>query len=138
MTEIVSVLFLIISVVSLIVQSIALYRMTRDVTTRGPAYAGLLRTALCRVAASVLYTMLGIATLIDPVVVESLLVFGVVQVMWQMNAIADVALRHRIQRGAPRHRRPVPPATPAVQRTWFGVALLVSSLAFVGYLMFRH
>jgi len=137
-TEIVSVLFLIISVVSLVVQSVALYRITHDITTRGPAYSGLLRTSVCRVVASTLYTMLGITTIIEPVVFESLLVFGVVQLLWQANAIADVALKRRLQRGEPRHARPPVAAGPGARRAWFGVSVLAITAAFVGYLMVRN
>lgn len=138
MVEVVAVLFLIISATSLIVQSVALYRITRDTAPKGVAYGGIRRTAVCRVIASVLYTMLGISSLIDAAVVENLLVFGFVQILWQSNAIADVGLRRRLSRGEPRHLRPPPIRPPLVRRAWFGASLLAMSLAFVGYLMLRH
>lgn len=138
MVEVVAVLFLIISVTSLIVQSVALYRITRDTAPKGIAYSGIRRTAICRVVASVLYTMLGISSLIDAAVVENLLVFGVVQVVWQLNAIADVGLRRRLSRPGPKHLRPPPVSPPIARRAWFGASLLAMSLAFVGYLILRH
>lgn len=137
MIEVVAALFLIISATSLIVQSVALFRITRDTTPKGVAYSGLRRTAICRVIASVLYTMLGISSLIDPAVVENLLVFGFVQLLWQLNAIADVQLRRRLSTAGPRHARTPETRGPIARRGWFGAALLAMSLAFVGYLTLR-
>lgn len=100
--------FLVISVISLVVQTVALFRITHSAgRIRGPAYSGIVRTATCRVVASVLYTGLGVVTLVDEATVGTLLVFGFVQVMWQVNALADIRLRHTLATNPTggRHRR---------------------------------
>ena len=127
MTErIIAVAFLVISVVSLVVQTIALTRITQGRTEWGLAARGILRTAVCRVAASVLYVFLGIATLLFITAVEALLVFGVVQIMWQLNAIADVQLRRRLLRPATGRHRAAPSM---LLRWWYGSVVFVAGCA---------
>lgn len=74
--------------------------VTVDPTTA--AYRGLVRTAKCRVFAAALYVVLGFYAIYVGRV-ESYLtseitfgVFCVVQVLWQLNAMADARLRRRL------------------------------------------
>jgi hypothetical protein len=130
--------FLAISLVSLIVQSIALLRITRPGDeVWGPAHRGILRTAICRVVASVLYVALGVVTLLFVTDIEALLVFGVVQIMWQLNAIADVRLRRRLAGNRGRHRAPPSVISALISRWWWLAATGGGAAGFVLYLTIR-
>jgi hypothetical protein len=80
------------SLVDLTLYLIALHKLYMN-----PGRPGLIRTTLCRVLGSCLYTVVAMATLTgraDSALI-SLLVILVVRVMWQANSIADVRLgRH--------------------------------------------
>lgn len=109
--SIVSVVFLVVSALSLVWQSTALVRLIRCGTATR-ANRGLVRTAGCRVAASVLYVGLGLVVLVlkGDFPVLGLTVFVFVQLLWQANSFADVRLRLRETGALPRstkgrHRR---------------------------------
>lgn len=97
-------IFLVVSLISLIVQVRALTRLTNRQKTTSEvervAYHGLLRTSVCRVAAAVLYVAVGVATVTIPpeTGVVALVAFILVQLLWQANAVADVRLRRRLER----------------------------------------
>lgn len=100
-----------VSVLSLLIQSAGFHRMLRQVGPNTPPLVrrGMLRTAACRVAASVLYVVLGVMALLQGAAtpVLALVIFTAVQVLWQANAVADIRLRRRLD-GPPRagrHRR---------------------------------
>jgi hypothetical protein len=103
-----SILFLAVSVTSLVVQTLALRRLYLwpDTTTHRSnlVYRGLLRTSLCRVIAAILYVGFGVVALTSTptLPVMSLAVFTFVQLLWQTNAVADVRLRGALA-GAARH-----------------------------------
>lgn len=97
-----------VSVVSLVVQSIGLRRMYRtDAGTPSLVRAGMMRTAACRVMASMMYVTLGVMAITSAPTtpVLALVVFMAVQLMWQLNAVADVRLRRRLAGPGGRHRR---------------------------------
>jgi hypothetical protein len=80
------------SLVDLMLYLIALYKLYVN-----PGRPGLVRTTLCRVLGSCLYTVVAMSALTNRADSEviSLLVILVVRVMWQANSIADVRLGHR-------------------------------------------
>lgn len=120
MTELVTNwVFFSVSVVSLVIQLAALWRLWTwpAGAGRGAAvYRGLLRTSTCRVVAAVLYVMLGTATLLGINTLLALLlalsVFAGVQVMWWGNAVTDLRLRRHLstpdptEKGGPDGPRP--------------------------------
>jgi len=86
------IMLLVVSVVSLCVQSTALFRIFLSEHS-----GNLLRTALCRVAAACAYVGVGANAIVlhrSPLSV-SLIVFTGVQIMWWGNASADVRLNKR-------------------------------------------
>jgi hypothetical protein len=130
--------FLVISLVSLLIQSIALFRITRPEDGEwGPAHRGILRTAICRVVASILYVVLGIITLLFATDIEALLVFGIVRIMWQINAIADVRLRHRLAGKTGRHRAPPTVIAALIHKWWWTAAICGAIAGFALYLNLR-
>lgn len=94
-------IFLAVSLASLVVQAAAFIRLAGLTVEGGVARAlhgGLLRTSACRVLAAAAYVSLGVAALAEAATaVVTLLVFVFVQVMWQVNALADVRLKRRTQ-----------------------------------------
>jgi hypothetical protein len=66
---------------------------------------GMIRTALCRVLAAVIYVVLSILELVyrNNFPLASLCVFIFVQFMWELNAVADVMLRRRLE--SPKQRK---------------------------------
>lgn len=111
--EILSVIFLIVSLISLLVQGLSLWRLLSQqavMSTVGrKAAKGLKRTSMSRVVAAMAYVIAAIYSLVGPELTAllSLITFSAVQVMWQANAIADVRLRRRLSNPAHvgRHRR---------------------------------
>lgn len=100
MTEtILAALFLAVSLESVIVQGRSLWKMLRwryeDTPDHRRIHYGMLRTAICRVIAAAIYACVGVTTLIaqQALPVLALVVFSAVQIMWQVNAFADVRLR---------------------------------------------
>jgi hypothetical protein len=98
-----AILFLVVSVSSLGVQGVALWRVAHafaDTRMKIRVHDGMVRTAVCRTVAALLYVTTGIAALTAhpflPVVALAVLLS--VQVMWQINAIADVRLRRDLER----------------------------------------
>lgn len=134
MTAAIEVGFLVISLVSLMIQVGALARIRDPDTSKWTAaHHGILRTAWCRVAASLLYVALGAITLAFSTTVEPLLVFGLVQVMWQLNAIADVRLRRYLDG----HGR-APMRLSITARRWTSAAAIVGGLTAIAlYLNLR-
>jgi hypothetical protein len=96
-STVISVSFLVVSLVSLFVQSMSLSRIIRLPAGSAAAW-GLLRTVICRVAVASAYVAMGIAVLITPpdTGVIALAVFTAVQLVWWANSAADVRLRHRM------------------------------------------
>lgn len=108
-----SLTFLAVSIISLMIQGLSLYRLLHQepITTQTQRMSakGLRRTSISRVVAAVAYVVAATDSLFHPerTAASSLLVFTVVQIMWQLNAVADVRLRHWLanpHRGG-RHRR---------------------------------
>lgn len=104
---------LVVSAVSLIVQGSSLIRILRGPKSitkdQRLANHGLIRTAVTRVTASVLYIAVAIRALYVPEdAAFSLFIFTIVQLMWQANALSDVRLRRRLsveRKSKGRHRR---------------------------------
>jgi hypothetical protein len=86
------------SVVSLAVYFISLVRLLEQQHN-----AGLVRTVACRVFAAFLYIVISMSTIAghksSPIITVS--TFIVIQVMWQVNSIADVYLARRQNRRQP-------------------------------------
>ena len=63
-------------------------------TTQSHTHRGLIRTSICRVIAAIVYVAVGIYTLRSESVMTafSLWVFAGIQLMWILNAFADVRL----------------------------------------------
>jgi hypothetical protein len=80
--------------------SVLTYMVALGQLLSGPRRVGLVRTALCRLFAALLYVGVGLMTLHThaqgPLI--GLGVFTAVQVMWQANAVADVRLARRSRR----------------------------------------
>lgn len=108
-----SLTFLAVSIVSLLIQGFSLYRLLNQrptlTQTQRMSAKGLRRTSISRVVAAVAYVGAATDSVIYPerTALSSLVVFTAVQVMWQLNALADVRLRHWLanpSRGG-KHRR---------------------------------
>jgi hypothetical protein len=105
--DILAALFVVVSLVSLAIQSGALLTLLFKwpIASTGPAsriHRGLLRTSICRVVAAVGYVVTGSVILIsrDALPYLSLSTFTGVQVLWIVNAFADVRLRRRLAEDA--------------------------------------
>lgn len=87
------------SLLSLTVQSMSLMRIARQPIAVKFAKAGLLRTAYCRVGASVIYVGLGISGLfrLPQTAMAAFIALVVVQGMWQLNGLLDSRLSHRLR-----------------------------------------
>lgn len=113
---IINTVFLVVSLVSLLIQAFALGRLRAWPATRGndtAVYRGLLRTSVCRVVAAGLYVLLGTASLLTGTTLALLLalsVFTGVQLLWWGNATADVRLRRRLAHDL--RTPPPPPSSP--------------------------
>jgi len=101
---VIGLVFMGVSLVSLTLQTLMLILLIEKLSTQSKieriTYNGLLRTAICRVIAAVLYVGVGVATLIlyPGWEIFALMVFIVVQVLWWVNAGADVLLRRKSNR----------------------------------------
>lgn len=99
-----SVVFLVVSVGSVVTQSASLWRLTRLRPTGAQrrVHVGMLRTAICRVAAAAAYVAIGVLGLVarQGLPVLALVVFCSVQIMWQANAYADLRLRRSLNHSA--------------------------------------
>lgn len=97
--------FLIVSAGSAAIQGVSLWRLTRlrPTGSQRRVHTGMLRTSICRVVAAVSYVVIGVATLLtsQSLPVLALVVFCGVQVMWQVNAYADLRLRRSLNTLAP-------------------------------------
>lgn len=94
-------LYLGVSIISLSTQTVSLVQLLS-----GVKIPGLVRTCTCRVIASLLYVSIGILALVPnynnnnkpySLGIYVLFVFTGVQVMWQINSIADVKLKQRMK-----------------------------------------
>lgn len=94
-------LYLGVSIISLSTQTVSLVQLLSGVKV-----PGLVRTCTCRVIASLLYVSIGILALAPnynnnnrpySLGIYVLFVFTGVQVMWQINSIADVRLKRRMK-----------------------------------------
>lgn len=100
--SILAILFLAVSLESTIVQLYSLIRLLRwhynDSADHRNIHTGMLRTAVCRVVAALIYVGVGSATLVasSTLPVLALVVFSFVQIMWQGNSFADVRLRREL------------------------------------------
>jgi len=110
------IVYLVISYIGLAFQLMSLVRLADSPpTSDDPSrmqYRGLLRTAGCRVAAAVLYVMVGTNALIIgfDVLGVTLGTFCSTTVLWVVNGLLDVRLKHRLAElnKPPRHRLPQP------------------------------
>lgn len=86
---------LVTSLTSLAVYFVALVRLLEQ-----PHNAGLVRTVACRVVAAFLYTVISMSTIAGhkSSAIITISAFIVIQVMWQVNSIADVHLARRRNR----------------------------------------
>lgn len=97
-----AVVFVAVSVVTFIVQTVALVRLLSwpviSTVSGTLVHRGLLRTSMCRVAAAATYVIAGTTIWLnrEALPVLSLAVFSAVQVLWMGNALADVRLRRRL------------------------------------------
>ena len=95
-----AVLFLAVSMISMTVQGVSCMRLLRAARAADhlDIHAGMVRTAVCRVAAAAVYTGFGLTALVaqETFPVLALAVFTFVQVLWQANALADVRLHRRL------------------------------------------
>lgn len=109
--DILAVLFVLVSLVTLAVQTGALLTLLfrwpiAGTGTDSMVHRGLLRTSICRVVAAVGYVITGSVILIsrDALPVLSLSTFTGVQLLWILNAFADVRLRRRLaEEASPDH-----------------------------------
>lgn len=100
--KVVAVAFLVMSGVSMVWQSSALWRLVTDSTLRSratSAYHGLLRTAICRVSTAFAYVLVGVNALWPrfEVLIFTFVVFCLTQAVWQANAWADLRLARRLR-----------------------------------------
>jgi hypothetical protein len=100
--KVVAVAFLIMSIISMVWQGAALMRLVNDSSLRSratDAYGGLLRTSICRVSAATAYVLVGINAIWPRfgVLIFTLVVFCIVQGVWQLNAWADLRLARRLR-----------------------------------------
>jgi hypothetical protein len=100
----VNALFLIVSLVSLSVQMMAIRKLVMWPKVHGSeqvmVHRSMVRTVVCRVVAAGMYVMLGIYTLTaGPNLSVSFGLFTLVQVLWQVNSIADIKLRKQLSKG---------------------------------------
>jgi len=88
-------ILLVTSLVSLAIYLISLLRLLEHTENKG-----LVRTATCRVAAAGLYTVISMSTIAGHKSSGLITVstFIVIQLMWQVNSIADVYLARRKSR----------------------------------------
>jgi len=101
---VIGLVFMGVSLVSLTLQTVMLILLIGKFSTTSSierlTYNGLLRTAVSRVIAAILYVGVGVATLIllPGWEIFALMVFIAVQVLWWVNAGADVLLRRKSNR----------------------------------------
>jgi hypothetical protein len=96
-------LFVGISVVSTTIQGSSWHKLRRlprgEEERERRVYGGMVRTAVCRVVAAGAYVAFGVTSLaVGALPVLALIVFAGIQVMWQLNAVADVRLRRWLAR----------------------------------------
>jgi hypothetical protein len=100
--DVLAVVFVAVSLISLAIQLCALRALLRWPRTRTDGqsriHRGLLRTSVSRVAAAVAYVITGSVILAsrDTLPLLSLSTFSAVQALWIGNSVADVRLRRRI------------------------------------------
>jgi UDP-N-acetylmuramyl pentapeptide phosphotransferase/UDP-N-acetylglucosamine-1-phosphate transferase len=96
-------LFLVVSVVSTVVQGTAFVKILRwrykGTDKKARVHFAMVRTAGCRVMAAAIYIAVGITTLLaqQALPVLALVVFSFVQILWQANSFADVRLRRDLE-----------------------------------------
>lgn len=100
--KVVAIVFLIVSLISIVWQGQALIRLVRDSSLRSratEAYGGLLRTSICRVSAAIAYVLVGINAIWPQfeVLIFTLVVYSAIQTVWQANAWADLRLARRLK-----------------------------------------
>lgn len=103
-----AILYLIVSAGSTAVQVASLWRLAQWNGSRADlrlVHRGLVRTSVCRVLAAIAYVVFGVVALTSTsamlVAVVSLILFTVVQLMWQANGLLDVSLRRQLEPPAP-------------------------------------
>lgn len=109
----ISLVFLIVSVISLVVQLAGLARMIPEPSVGEPTIVqklvrqGMVRTAACRTLAAVFYVVLSSFLIYydDTFPLLSLSVFIAIQLMWQGNALADAILRRKLEAAGGKHRQ---------------------------------
>lgn len=97
--QILAILYLIVSVCGLSVQSVALVKLMKwhfdSSRKRQRLHYGMVRTAASRVTCAVAYVSLGIMTLIsrEAFPILGLVIFSFTQIVWQANSFADLRLK---------------------------------------------
>lgn len=120
--------------------SLSVYLATLHRLMSAPRRPGLVRTAVCRVIAAVLYALTAIATLLSHPVgpLIGLGVFTVVQIGWQVNSLLDVRLTDGVPRETPHTPRGAcpgagsPTATSATDDPQRGVEMPQLGLDYAG------
>jgi hypothetical protein len=95
------VLFLVVSCLSLVLQVLAFARLVVQHSTSATEKLvgdGYLRTVGCRVLAATVYVVVAAVQLTGAgtLTAEALAVFTAVQVLWQLNSLADIKVRRKL------------------------------------------
>lgn len=107
--DILAILYLIVSVCGLFVQSVALVKLAKwhfdGSRKRQRLHYGMVRTAASRVTCAVAYVSLGIITLIarETFPILGLAIFSFTQIVWQANSFADLRLRKDLSENGDEH-----------------------------------
>ena len=93
--------FLLVSCVSFVFQVLAFIRMVgrrAHTPTEDLVAGGYLRTIACRVLAATIYVVVAAVQLAGAGTLsfEALVVYAVVQLIWQANSLADIRIRRRL------------------------------------------
>lgn len=93
-----AIIYLSVSVLNAASQTVSLIYLRRRAPIQRRVHRALVRTATWRVVAAYLYVGVGIVTFAVPPVlaVLALSVFSFTQIVWQVNAFADMALRRHL------------------------------------------
>lgn len=99
---VVTAIFMVVTLISLTVQSVAVIKLHRrraliSTSRQYLVHRRLYRTVVCRALAALLYLCVGIYSMtIGPNPVVSIGLFTAVQLLWQANSLADLKLRRQL------------------------------------------
>lgn len=103
MTAVATIVYLTVSTTSLTVHTVAFTRIMTQ-SSSGIARQGLLRTSLCRVAASATYVGLAALSETSNTGMAALVALILIQLMWQANGVCDARLGRQLANN-PKHAR---------------------------------